>query len=124
MTKSVVLIVDDVDATRTGLSQLLELLGYQTEEASNGSEALQRLRDNSRIGVVVLDLLMPGENGYWFRERQLMDPAIADVPVIVFTGADTNDALTQALRVTEVLHKPISADLLCQAVSRYCQASR
>ena len=121
---SVVLIVDDADATRTGLAQLLQLLGYQTEEAANGEEGLRRLRENRRIAVVVLDLLMPEGNGFWFREQQLSDPAIADVPIIVFTGADTSDVLTQALKVTEVLQKPVSADVLCAAVSRYCQPTR
>jgi len=125
LTNSVVLIVDDADATRTGLAQLLQLLGYQTEEAANGEEGLRRLRENPRIAVVVLDLLMPGAaNGFWFRDQQLKDPAIADKPVIVFTGADTNDVLTQALKVTEVLQKPVSADVLCAAVNRYCQPSR
>jgi CheY-like chemotaxis protein len=119
-----VLIVDDVDATRRGLAQLLQLLGYETLEAANGDEGLQRLREEPRIRVVVLDLLMPGSNGYWFREQQLKDPAIADVPIIVFTGSETNDTLMQALRVTEVLQKPVSADALCAAVSRHCHTSR
>jgi CheY-like chemotaxis protein len=108
MTRSVVLIVDDVEATRSGLAQLLQLLGYATEEARNGAEGLEKLRGNPRIAVVVLDL-MPGPTGIWFREEQLKDPAIAEVPVIVFTGAETSDVLTKALRVTEVLHKPVSA---------------
>jgi CheY-like chemotaxis protein len=122
--KSVVLIVDDVDATRTGLAELLQLLGYETAEAKDGDEALRRLRANPRTAVVVLDLLMPGANGFWFREQQLSDPAIADVPVIVFTGAQTTDVLTQGLKMTEVLHKPVSADTLCAAVNRYCQPAR
>ena len=67
---------------------------------------------------------MPGPNGYWFREQQLHDPAIADTPVIVFTGSETSDVLTQALKVTEVLHKPVSADALCEAIGRYCEPSR
>src|ERR687895_1322709 len=83
-----VLVVDDVDATRQGLAQLLQLLGYDTREASNGDEALQRLREDPRIRVVVLDLLMPGTNGYWFREQQLSDPSIAHIPTIVFTGRE------------------------------------
>ena len=122
--KSVVLIVDDVDATRTGLAELLQLLGYETEEAKDGHEALRRLRANPRTAVVVLDLLMPGTNGYWFREQQLNDPSIAATPVIVFTGSETRIPLTQALNVTEVLHKPVSANTLCAAVNRYCQPAR
>ena len=124
MTRSVVLIVDDVDATRTGLAQLLQLLGYETEEAANGVEGIERLRNNPRIGVVVLDLVMPKGDGFWLREEQLKDSLVANVPVIVFTGAETNDVLTQALRVTEVLHKPVSADALCEAINRYCEPSR
>jgi CheY-like chemotaxis protein len=124
MSRSVVLIVDDVDATRKGLVELLQLLGYETEDAANGTEGLRRLQTNPRIAVVVLDLLMPGANGYWFREQQLSDPAIAEVPIVVFTGSETTDVLTQALKVTEVLHKPVSADALCDAIGRYCEPSR
>jgi CheY-like chemotaxis protein len=112
--------VDDVDATRQGLAQLLRLLGYDTREASNGSEGLQQLREAPHIRVVVLDLLMPGTNGYWFREQQLKDPAIAHIPAIVFTGRELQDDVTRALKVVDIFQKPVSADTLCEAVSRYC----
>jgi CheY-like chemotaxis protein len=116
-----VLVVDDVDATRQGLTQLLRLLGYDTREASNGSEGLQRLREDPGICVVVLDLLMPGTNGYWFREQQLNDPSIAHIPAIVFTGRELEaDDVTETLKVVDVFQKPVSADALCEAVSRYC----
>jgi chemotaxis family two-component system sensor histidine kinase/response regulator PixL len=116
-----VLVVDDVDATRQGLAQLLRLLGYDAREASNGSEGLQQLRDDPQIRVVVLDLLMPGTNGFWFREQQLKDPSIAHIPAIVFTGRELHgDDLSQALKVSDVFQKPVSADALCEAVSRYC----
>jgi CheY-like chemotaxis protein len=116
-----VLVVDDVDATRQGLAQLLRLLGYDTREASNGREGLQRLREDPRICVVVLDLLMPGTNGYWFREEQLKDPSIAHIPAIVFTGRELEAAdVTNTLKVVDVFQKPVSADTLCEAVSRYC----
>jgi CheY-like chemotaxis protein len=124
MTTPTVLIVDDVHATRSGLAQLLQLLGYDTREAANGDDGLKCLRAEPAIRVVVLDLLMPGSNGYWFREQQLKDPRIADIPIIVFTGSETNDALMQALKVTEVLQKPVSADALCAAVSRHCGTPR
>jgi CheY-like chemotaxis protein len=116
-----VLVVDDVDATRQGLAQLLRLLGYDTREASNGREGLQRLREDPDIRVVVLDLLMPGTNGYWFREEQLKDPSIAHIPAIVFTGRELEpDHVTNTLKVVDVFQKPVSADTLCEAVSRYC----
>jgi CheY-like chemotaxis protein len=116
-----VLIVDDVDATRSGLGDLLRLLGYAVHEARNGVEALKCLEENPEVRVVVLDLLMPGSNGYWFRERQLKNPAIAAIPVIVFTGSRDTQSLMRELRVAEVLQKPVAADVLCEIIRRYCE---
>ncbi len=116
-----VLVVDDVDATRTGLAELLRMLGYDALTAKEGAEALRMLRDEPRIRAVVLDLIMPGRNGYWFREEQLKDPAIAAIPVIVFTGAGQQEDISASLNVTEVLFKPLSVDRLLEAISRCCQ---
>ena len=116
------LVVDDVAATRTGLAQLLRLRGYGVREAGNGAEGLQILREGSGIRVVVLDLLMPEADGYWFREQQLRDPAIAMIPVVVFTGSTTAADDRERLKVTDVLLKPISVDRLFEVVDRYCAA--
>ena len=69
--------------------------------------------------VVVLDLAMPETNGYWFRAQQLNDPALTDVPVIVFTGA--GQVVREALGGCEVLTKPFAVDHLMEAVERCCQ---
>ena len=113
------LMVDDVDATRNGLAELLRTLGYAACAARNGAEALEMLRAEPRICAVVLDLRMPGTSGYWFREQQLNDPAIAGVPVIIFTGAGKQDDIVR-LKVNEVLVKPLSVDRLLEAISRCC----
>jgi CheY-like chemotaxis protein len=117
---STVLVVDDVDATRSGLAELLQLRGYRTREASNGADGLAWLRRDPHISVVVLDLAMPDSNGYWFRQEQLTDPAIAHVPVIVFTGHADPDTLTQRLQVSDVLRKPVAVDALFDAIGRCC----
>jgi CheY-like chemotaxis protein len=116
-----VLIVDDADATRAGLVRLFQLRGYTTREAVNGAEGLQRLREEPTIDVVVLDLMMPGTNGYWFRDEQLKDPALAGIPVIVFTGTVEAETLRRRLGVAEVFSKPVSVDAVFAAVSRHCQ---
>jgi CheY-like chemotaxis protein len=120
--RPLVLVIDDVDATRTGLTELLRLLGYDALNARDGAEGLQILRKDPRICAVVLDLLMPGTNGYWFREQQLMDPVIAGVPVIVFTGAGKHEEIRATLKVSEVLFKPLSVGRLLEAISRYCES--
>jgi CheY-like chemotaxis protein len=116
-----VLVVDDVDATRQGLAELLRLRGYTPHEAKNGAEGIDVLREHPDTCVVVLDLTMPGTNGLWFREQQLMDPALARVPVIVFTGSPTAGDLHR-LAVTDVLMKPFSVDELFEAIDRHSVA--
>ena len=111
-----VLIIDDAVATRRGLAELLRLRGFSAQEAGTGEEGLRCLREDPSIAVVVLDLRMPGGNGFWFREQQLADPAIADVPIIVFTGAADADEAREQLRVAQVLHKPVSVDELLIAI--------
>jgi CheY-like chemotaxis protein len=115
----VVLLIEDDDATRPLLARLLQSRGFRTREARNGAEGLGALQDHADIAVVVLDFQMPLTNGQWFRERQLADPSIARVPVVVFTGRLD---LPQDFPVADVLFKPLSIDALCAAVERYCRS--
>jgi CheY-like chemotaxis protein len=120
--RRVVLIVDDVEATRTGLAKLLRLKGYDTHEAHNGAEALTLLRLLPGIRVVVLDVWMPDTDGFWFRKQQLLDPLLAEIPVVVFTGAPNGLQLAKQMHVEDVLLKPFSIDRLCAAIERHCRA--
>jgi CheY-like chemotaxis protein len=119
--RPVVLVVDDVEATRTGLAQLLQLRGFRTREAANGAEALETVREHRDVCAVVLDLGMPGTDGYWFREQQLRDPEIAGIPVIVFSASIEADQ-AHDLGIADVCHKPFSLDQLFEAVNRACAA--
>ncbi len=113
----VILLIEDDDATRPLLARLLQTRGFRTREARNGAEGLHALQRHSDVRVVVLDFHMPLTNGQWFRAQQLADPAIADVPVVVFTGRIDVPA---DFLVADVLFKPLSIDQLCAAVERYC----
>ena len=115
-----VLVVDDVAATRDGLATLLRLRGYQAHEAGNAVEGLRVLREERGIQVVVLDVMLPGANGFWFREQQLQDPAIADIPVILFTAAPDVDVNTTPFPVQAVVKKPVAVDALFELLARYC----
>jgi CheY-like chemotaxis protein len=117
-----VLVVDDVDGTRSGLADLLRLRGYQAREAADAFEALRILREERGVRVVVLDVMLPGASGFWFREQQLHDPAIANIPVILFTGAADVNIDTTPLPVQAVVHKPLAVDTLLELLDRYCAA--
>jgi CheY-like chemotaxis protein len=118
-----VLVIDDAMATRTGIVELLRLRGYHAFEAADGAEGLNVLRANSQIGLVILDLHMPGASGYWFRDRQVRDQAIADVPVVVFTGIDGMNPQPDAMRGVAVLRKPLAVDELFEVVRAHCAGS-
>ena len=98
--------------------------GYAVDEAGDGAEGLAVLRQHPDTAVIVLDLLMPTTDGWWFREQQLHDPEIANVPVIVFSVAGTGDLLKYALQARDVLQKPASIDDLFTAIEACCGSGR
>lgn len=115
-----VLIIDDNDATRDGLVQLLSLRGYRTAAAANGRDGLEHLRRDRAIAVVVLDLTMPIRDGYWFRTEQRADPTIAHIPLIVFTGVGDAQLDEAMLAGACVLHKPLGIQQLLDTIALHC----
>jgi CheY-like chemotaxis protein len=123
-----VMVVEDDRDTREVLKLILELEGMGVTEASDGFEALDRLHqlregDPQRPCVIVLDIMMPRCSGPEFRRRQLDDPLIADVPVIVLS------AIADQLRMEELhafanVAKPFDPDQLVQVIKRACQLNR
>lgn len=80
-----VLLVDDDDSVRRSTARLLERLGYEVFSANGGPEALQMYRARkTRIDAVVLDILMPGMDGYQTHDalRQIDD----ELPILLYSG--------------------------------------
>ena len=113
-----VLIVEDDADLREMMAQLLSLEGYRSHTVANGLEALQYLERGDRPDVVLLDLMMPVMDGWEFRRRQLQDPDLADVPVIVLSALDPSRAVD--VNGTAFLKKPLDFDRLLQLVHRFC----
>ena len=80
-----VLVVDDHDETRNALVRLLHLQGYEVITACDGEAALDYLR-RGPAALIVMDLEMPGVDGWLLRRRLLEDPALARIPVVVFSA--------------------------------------
>ncbi len=100
------------------MAQLLQLEGYRAEAVANGREALHYLSSGERPDVILLDLMMPVMDGWEFRRRQVLDPAIARVPVVVLSALDP--ARTSDLGGTSFLKKPLDFDRLLELVRRFC----
>ena len=82
-----VLIIDDDLPVRTALKELFETEGYAVALAANGRAALNHLRKGLRPCAILLDLMMPVMDGWDFRNEQLADPALKDLPVVILTAA-------------------------------------
>ena len=118
------MVVEDDRDTREVVKLILEFAGLQVTEAADGFEALDRLHyfrehDHTTPCVVVLDIMMPRCSGPEFRRRQLRDPLIADVPVIVLSAVVDHPRVAD-LRAFASVPKPFDPDQLLGAVRRAC----
>jgi DNA-binding response OmpR family regulator len=118
--RGAILVVEDRDDVRQGLSQLLELHGFLVEDARSGADALDQLSsDPDGYALVLLDLMLPGAvSGRDFRMRQLAERALA-VPTIIVTAADVNHDERVGLNPDAWLDKPFRFDDLLTLVKRY-----
>src|SRR5690349_14482562 len=83
----IILIVDDEPAGRETLAALLLSQGYQLAFASSGAEAL-RQADELQPDLILLDVMMPGLDGFEVCQRLRADPVLGDVPIILLTALD------------------------------------
>ncbi len=114
--RPLVLVVDDDPDILASVTTILEMEGFEAARADDGQTALLALHGGLRPAVILLDLMMPGMNGWEFRAKQLDDDRLADIPVIVFSG-DANVAGRSAeLRATGFLRKPIDLETLLAAI--------
>jgi type II secretory ATPase GspE/PulE/Tfp pilus assembly ATPase PilB-like protein len=108
-----VLLVDDEDSLRKVVKDLLERDGYDVSEARDGVQALDQV---DRVGpdIIVLDLNMPGLDGYGVLSHLRSRPATADIPVIVLTakGDEDNEVRVFELGADDFLTKPFRARAL------------
>jgi CheY-like chemotaxis protein len=114
-----VLLVDDNDDVREGLTQLIRAEGYQVETARNGREALQQLR-HTHPCIILLDLMMPDMTGYEFRQAQLADDVLRHVPVVVYSAAfDIREAAAR-MQAAAYAEKPIVLSRLMALIREHC----
>ena len=111
-----VLIVEDEEDLREMMREALELKGYRVVTAEEGQDALNKLEGIEQLCLVLLDLLMPGMNGWDFFAKMRERPELERVPVIVHSSASNR----APVGVTRVLPKPILFDRLISVVSEYC----
>src|SRR5689334_20087890 len=118
--RDAVLVIDDHDVMLDALVALLTTHGYEAVGTNSASTALGLVRDGAiRPRLILLDLNMPGMDGWKFRAEMLCDPNLATIPVIVVSAAGrlAVRAAAEAMHAAAGLVKPIDADELLRLVA-------
>ena len=114
-----ILVVEDDERLLAAMVSLLKLVGYTALGVPNGYVALERLRGEQAPCLILLDLMMPEMDGWQFRKRQLEDPKLAAVPVIVCSAHGTSEDVAP-LRVQHYVEKPLDVQALLHLIATCC----
>ena len=112
-----VLVVDDESDIREAVAEVLADEGYVVHGASDGAEALRTARA-VHPSIVLLDLMMPGMNGWEFRAAQKDDPTIQDIPVVVLSALGRVSGMDAA----GFIQKPFDLEELLSVIRAHAQA--
>lgn len=114
---ALILIVDDSPTDQHVISKALESHGYETMVASDGEEALS-LAEKRRPDCILMDIVMPGMNGFQATRKLAKNPATSAIPVVMVTTKDQETDKFWGLRqgAVEYLTKPVGDDELVAAV--------
>jgi class 3 adenylate cyclase len=108
-----VLVVDDDPVNRSMLSRSLEADGHEVTTVESGAEALE-LAGSQDFDVVLLDVVMPGMDGYQVLERLKADPALRHLPVVMVTAVDDVASAVRCIELgaDDYLSKPVDPVVL------------
>jgi DNA-binding response OmpR family regulator len=112
-----ILVVDDDEHILRSLSQYLELEDFDVISASSGPEALKLFAEHSP-DLLVLDVMMPGMDGYQVLEAIRKNAQTAHVPVLMLTARDQHNDIVKGYQMgaTSYLVKPFNLDELVDAI--------
>lgn len=113
-----ILIVDDSATDRQYLTDLLAKNGYKVETAQNAEEALAKAKQ-LRPDLVLMDIVMPGQNGFQATRALSKDEATKKIPIIICTskGQDTDKAWGLKQGARDYVVKPVSGPELLAKIS-------
>ena len=108
-----ILLVDDSKTELHHLSELLGKRGFDVRTAENGEDAMKRLGEETP-DLILMDVVMPGQNGFQLTRAISRDPQYADVPIIMCTSKNQETDRVWGMRqgARDYITKPVDADEL------------
>ena len=115
-----ILVVDDSKTELHHLSELLGKRGYSVRTAENGDEAMRRLAEETP-DLILMDVVMPGQNGFQLTRSITRDPRFSDVPVIMCTSKNQETDKVWGMRqgARDYIVKPVNADELVAKIHAF-----
>ena len=115
-----ILLVDDSKTELHYLSDLLLKRGYSVRTAEGGDEALKLLAED-KPDLILMDVVMPGQNGFQLTRTISRDPRYADLPVIMCTSKNQETDRVWGLRqgAKDYVVKPVKADELIAKIKKF-----
>jgi twitching motility two-component system response regulator PilH len=115
-----ILLVDDSKTELHVLSELLTKRGYQVRTAENGEDAFKRLNEE-RPDLIIMDVVMPGQNGFQLTRAITRDPAFSDIPVIICSSKNQETDRVWGMRqgAKDYVVKPVNPDELLSKIKAF-----
>ena len=110
----ILVIEDDIDLGET-VCEILKMSGYRASHATDGLVALQLLGQDGLHDLILLDLMMPRMDGWAFRQAQLQDKKIKNIPVVVLSAMGE---IAKPIEADLVLRKPVAPETLLETVEK------
>jgi CheY-like chemotaxis protein len=117
MSRCILVVDDDLDILEW-TSIVLKSAGYGVLTATDGKAALDRLRDGATPSLILLDLMMPGMNGWQFLDELHREPSLTTIPVVIVSGGSYREKEIKSLGVAGYLKKPFDASKLLATVEQ------
>jgi twitching motility two-component system response regulator PilH len=108
-----VLVVDDSATERMFITDLLQKKGFSVKTAENAEDAFKRLSEE-KPDLILMDVVMPGQNGFQLTRAITRDPLYADVPIIMCTSKDQETDRVWGMRqgARDYITKPVDVEEL------------
>ncbi len=115
-----ILVVDDSKTELHHLSEILGKRGYSVRTAENGDEAMRRLAEE-KPDLILMDVVMPGANGFQLTRSITRDPRFAGVPVIMCTSKNQETDKVWGMRqgARDYIVKPVQAEELLAKIKAF-----